>query len=84
VVGLAGTGATQTTAAAQAVASLEHYVALGDSYAAGPWIPVQRSDPIGCGRSTHNYPALVAEALGIADYTDVSCSGARTEHMTAA
>ena len=27
------------------------YVALGDSYTAGPFIPMQRSDPPGCGRS---------------------------------
>jgi lysophospholipase L1-like esterase len=83
VLGLASTGAAQTTAAAQQASSPEHYVALGDSYAAGPWIPVQRTDPIGCGRSTHNYPTLVAEALGVADFTDVSCSGAKTDHMTA-
>lgn len=82
--GLAGTGAGQATAAAHIPAAPRHYVALGDSYAAGPAIPVQRTDPIGCGRSTRNYPALVAEALGAADYTDVSCSGARTDHMTAA
>jgi lysophospholipase L1-like esterase len=82
--GLAGTGAGQATAAAQIPATPKRYVALGDSYAAGPAIPVQRIDPIGCGRSTRNYPALVAEALGVADYTDVSCSGARTDHMTAA
>ncbi|MGH3835559.1 MAG: SGNH/GDSL hydrolase family protein [Pseudonocardiaceae bacterium] len=58
-------------------------MALGDSYAAGPRIPEQRTDPIGCGHSTRNYPALVAEALGIRDFTDVSCSGARTDNMTA-
>ncbi len=82
--GLAGTGAGQAAAAAQIPAVPKHYVALGDSYAAGPAIPVQRTDPIGCGRSTRNYPALVAEALGVTDYTDMSCSGARTDHMTAA
>jgi lysophospholipase L1-like esterase len=82
--GLAVTGAGRATATTQIPAAPKHYVALGDSYAAGPVIPVQRTDPIGCGRSTRNYPALVAEALGVADYTDVSCSGARTDHMTAA
>jgi hypothetical protein len=59
-------------------------VALGDSYASGPGIPVQRVDPVGCQRSTHNYPARLAAALGISDYTDVSCGGARSEDMTAA
>jgi lysophospholipase L1-like esterase len=70
------------SAAAKTVRSPKHYVALGDSYAAGPLIPVQRADPIGCGRSTSNYPALLAAALHISDYTDVSCSGATTVNMT--
>jgi lysophospholipase L1-like esterase len=83
LLGLVTTGAVQPAATAQPAGSPEHYVALGDSYAAGPGIPVQRIDPIGCGRSTRNYPALVAEALSIADYTDVSCSGARIDNMTA-
>ncbi|MDQ3760266.1 MAG: SGNH/GDSL hydrolase family protein [Actinomycetota bacterium] len=73
-----------TAGAAKTVRSPEHYVALGDSYAAGPFIPVQRADPIGCNRSTRNYPARLAEALRIRNYTDVSCSGATTENMTAA
>ncbi|PZS39447.1 MAG: GDSL family lipase [Pseudonocardiales bacterium] len=63
--------------------SPRHYVALGDSYTAGPVIPVQRIDPIGCERSTNNYPALLARTLHIRDYTDVSCSGAKTVNMTA-
>jgi hypothetical protein len=37
---------------------------------------------MGCQRSTHNYPALLAQALRIRDYTDVSCGGARTDDMT--
>jgi lysophospholipase L1-like esterase len=77
----AGTGAV---AAAPAAGAAQRYVALGDSYAAGPMIPEQRTDPSGCGRSTHNYPALVAAALGVANFTDVTCSGARTDQMTAA
>lgn len=72
------------SAAARAESAPAHYVALGDSYTAGPLIPVQRIDPIGCERSTSNYPALLAAALRIGDYTDVSCSGATTDNMTAA
>lgn len=68
--------------AAQPVSSVRHYVALGDSYASGPGIPEQRTDPSGCQRSTNNYPAHLAQALGIPDYTDMSCGGARTDHMT--
>ncbi|MFY9805638.1 MAG: SGNH/GDSL hydrolase family protein [Pseudonocardiaceae bacterium] len=70
--------------AAEAASAPQHYVALGDSYASGPGIPEQRIDPIGCQRSTRNYPAHLAQALRIRDYTDVSCGGARTEDMTAA
>ena len=62
----------------------QHYVALGDSYAAGPLIPVQRPDPPGCNRSTNNYPALLAKELHISHYTDVTCSGAKTDNMTTA
>ncbi|MGH3785962.1 MAG: SGNH/GDSL hydrolase family protein [Pseudonocardiaceae bacterium] len=69
---------------AQVSRSLGHYVALGDSYAAGPGIPVLRPDPIGCHRSTSSYPALVATALRADETTDVSCSGARTDNMTVA
>lgn len=58
------------------------YVALGDSFAAGPFIPVQRLDPIGCARSTNNYPALLARRLQVGQFVDVSCSGAQTEDMT--
>ncbi|MGH3830838.1 MAG: SGNH/GDSL hydrolase family protein [Pseudonocardiaceae bacterium] len=61
-----------------------YYVALGDSYASGPWIPEPRVDPAGCLRSTRNYPAFLATALRIRDYTDVTCGGARTGNMTAA
>jgi len=58
------------------------YVALGDSYTAGPLIPLQETDPLGCLRSDHNYPHLVAAALGVSDFRDPSCSGAETGDMT--
>ena len=58
-----------------------HYVALGDSYTSGPGIPNQTTDAPGCRRSDHNYPHLVAAALGAVRFTDVSCAGARTDHM---
>jgi lysophospholipase L1-like esterase len=61
----------------------QSYVALGDSYTAGPLIPVQQTDPAGCLRSDHNYPHLVASALGVSDFRDASCSGADTNDMTA-
>ncbi|WP_084477008.1 SGNH/GDSL hydrolase family protein [Actinokineospora enzanensis] len=60
-----------------------HYVALGDSYAAGPGIPQQNGTPPGCARSDHNYAGVLARWLRVPVFTDVSCSGATTVHMTA-
>ena len=57
------------------------YVALGDSYTAGPLIPVTQVAN-GCFRSTNNYPSLVARALAVPTFVDVSCSGAQTKDMT--
>jgi lysophospholipase L1-like esterase len=58
------------------------YVALGDSYTAGPLIPNVLPDPYGCLRSDRNYPHLAAPAIGTPRFRDVSCSGAQTRHMT--
>jgi len=60
------------------------YVALGDSYTAGPLIPDQSTNPLGCLRSDHNYPHLVAPHLAGFVLRDVSCSGATTDDMTSA
>jgi lysophospholipase L1-like esterase len=62
-------------------AAVQSYVALGDSYAAGPLIPLQTGLPAGCLRSNRNYPSLVAETLGIPAFRDVTCSSATTEHL---
>ena len=55
-------------------------VALGDSFASGPLVPVQYEQPWGCLRSSNNYAHQVARELGL-DLTDVTCSGASTKHM---
>jgi GDSL-like Lipase/Acylhydrolase family len=61
----------------------DSYVALGDSYTAGPGItPPDLSIP-GCIRSDANYPNLIAPDLGLPAFRDVSCSGAETEDMFA-
>jgi GDSL-like Lipase/Acylhydrolase family len=57
------------------------YVSLGDSYTAGPLIPLQ-VPPYGCLKSDHNFPNLAAPAIGL-PLRDISCSGAETEDMTA-
>lgn len=69
-----------TTATAAAAAPTGKYVSLGDSYVAGPLVPDQVN--LGCLRSDHNYPSLVASAIGSSAFTDVSCSGATTDDMT--
>ena len=72
-------GATANTGAAGFAG---RYVALGDSYAAGPGVPRLRITSGLCGRSTNNYPTRVAAELAPSAFTDVSCSGAETHHMT--
>jgi hypothetical protein len=62
-------------------ASGPSYVALGDSYTSGPLIPSQTGSPSGCLRSTSDYPALTAAAIGASSFTNVSCSGATTLDM---
>src|SRR3954452_18041426 len=66
--------------AAAPAASADSYVALGDSYVAGPAIPLPIK-PWGCLKSDHNYAHLTAPRLGL-DLRDPSCSGAETEDMT--
>jgi lysophospholipase L1-like esterase len=57
------------------------YVSLGDSYTAGPFIPMFQK-PWGCLKSDHNYPHLTATNLKMT-LRDPSCSGAETDDMTA-
>src|SRR5919112_5596174 len=64
-----------------AVASADSYVALGDSYTAGPAIPLPIK-PWGCLKSDHNFARLAAPRMGL-ELRDPSCSGAETEDMTA-
>ena len=78
----AATAFTGSGVASAAIPHFKHYVALGDSYTAGPLIPFQRLDPLTCFRSTNNYPAWLADGLKIRDYTDASCSSADTTNMT--
>jgi hypothetical protein len=67
-------------AAAATAARAANYVALGDSYAAGPLIP-NPVLPLGCLKSDHNYPHLAAPGIGLS-LRDASCSGATTVDMT--
>jgi lysophospholipase L1-like esterase len=59
------------------------YVAIGSSMAAGPGIkPRAPGSPARAGRSSANYPHLVAARLGY-DLVDVTYSGATTAHVLA-
>jgi hypothetical protein len=71
--------ALATWAALAGSASAASYVSLGDSYAAGPFIP-NPVLPLGCLKSDHNYPHLAAPSIG--RLKDPSCSGAKTDDMT--
>ncbi|TWS22892.1 SGNH/GDSL hydrolase family protein [Tsukamurella sputi] len=70
-------------APAQAAPAAPVYVALGDSYSSLPADatvgPTQQERS--CGRSTRNYPKLVAASLGIAPNAlrDNTCGGAKTQ-----
>ena len=56
-------------------------MALGDSFTAGPGLaPTDRTSGF-CLRSTASYPHLLAEALHVSSFTDVSCSGATTDDV---
>jgi hypothetical protein len=70
-------------ALAPGVARGADWVGLGDSYAAGPLIPSQSLNPLGCLRSSRNFAHIAAANRGMS-LADVSCSGAKTTHMTAA
>ena len=68
------------TALAVAAPARANYVALGDSYAAGPLIP-NPVLPLGCLKSSNNYPRLAAPSIE-QPLRDATCSGAKTTHMT--
>jgi lysophospholipase L1-like esterase len=67
---------------AGAAEAAPRYTALGDSFAAGPLIPTPLA-PLGCLKSSNNYGHIAQRTLGFAEYRDATCSGARTDHMTA-
>jgi len=59
------------------------YVALGDSYTAGPDIPHPAGATAGCGQSTASYPYLIAHRWRL-QLTDVSCGSATITSLSAA
>jgi len=76
---LLGCTSTPAQPTAPAAPRFEVYAALGDSYAAGPLIPLTETET-GCFRSDHNYAHLVARVLH-ARLSDVTCSAAETKDL---
>lgn len=73
------TSAQRTTAAPADTSAA--YVALGDSFTAGPGLPNQQPGSGFCQRSALNWPTLLAAATGTDDVSDLSCSGATTADL---
>lgn len=71
---------TATSPASGAASTSAAYVALGDSFTAGPGIDDQQPDAGFCQRSTRNWPSLVAARAGL-ELADVSCVGATTTDL---
>ncbi|WP_433756882.1 SGNH/GDSL hydrolase family protein [Nocardia sp. CA-135398] len=69
-----------TGQASAAPAADTHYVALGDSFAAGAGVFPQ-TELTTCSRSAVNYPSLVAKELGVATFKDVTCGGATLDDL---
>jgi len=69
-----------TLALAAPASAADEYVSLGDSYTAGPVIPLQ-VPLFGCLKSNNNFLNLTTRELGLS-LKDASCSGAETEDMT--
>jgi lysophospholipase L1-like esterase len=67
---------------AAAEASTGPYVSLGDSYTSAPLVPFPTGNPLGCARSTNNYPSAVSRVIHPSPFTDVSCGSATTVNMT--
>jgi lysophospholipase L1-like esterase len=76
-VGLTAAVSLSTGSADASVAPGGVYVALGDSYTAGPLI-LPMTDNFTCARSALNYPSLLAQQIKPAVFRDVSCSSATT------
>jgi hypothetical protein len=79
---LSGSSAASLSGSSAAGPYSGPFVALGDSFAAGDLIPASPSGaPAGCLRSSHDYGADAAAALGIT-FINATCTGATIADMT--
>jgi hypothetical protein len=72
-------GTPSVTIAATATGGV--YVAMGDSYTAGPLI-LPMTDTFTCARSARDYPALLAALIAPRVFRDVSCSSATSADLS--
>jgi lysophospholipase L1-like esterase len=75
---------TVTAASSEPEHPIGSYVAIGDSFTAGPGIPAVRDGSGFCLRSNHNWPSLLERALHAKSFIDMSCIGAVTHDLLAA
>ena len=61
--------------------AVRSYVAIGDSYTAGPGLADLRDGGGFCLRSDHNWPSQLAHTLRAQSFDDVSCAGATTSDV---
>lgn len=65
----------------QPVHTYDHYVALGDSYAAVGGRDAGFSGPKFCQRSGDNYPSLLLQSDHVSGGEDATCQGAQVPHL---
>jgi lysophospholipase L1-like esterase len=61
--------------------AVRSYVAMGDSFTAGPGLADLREGAAFCLRSDRNWPSLLARRLDPRSFADVSCAGATTHDV---
>lgn len=73
-------GASLAIARPTAVPAGSRYVAMGSSFAAGPWVGEPVLPETRCAQSSVNYAHLLAKTAAL-DLVDVTCTGARAAHI---
>ncbi|WP_458690685.1 SGNH/GDSL hydrolase family protein [Nocardia tengchongensis] len=75
---------TAAVSAEPPAATVNEYVALGDSWAADATLSQLSTafTPVPCVQSAHNYAKQVAAALAVPVFRDATCGGAVTANMT--
>lgn len=75
------TSAPTASTASPDLPAVRSYVAIGDSFTAGPGLADLRDNAAFCLRSDHNWPSLLARSLNPKSFVDVSCAGATTRDV---